>query len=187
MAEQLAQGEKMLGGIETELEERTRPAFARQHAPRGLPLPEQPAPEQDNNAGKSRTFGDGRPRRLPGSAEATSEKNIARTMLVIASSGADKVCVHEERGDLQSNEAKTRMFILYGMVQILVWGVRLEFLRDAIEAHRIDLLEVAVNPEFDVTNPFREHVTRIEIRFFRPIEFDEKGEFKTVTQEELHA
>jgi hypothetical protein len=186
MAEQLAGREGVLKGLETELEQNTRPAGGRtQQEPAAL-KPPQPAGDKADAAEKPRPFSDGRPRRLAASSEATPEKGVARTMLVIASSGADKVCEHDERMDMQCNEPKTRMFLVYGLVQILVWGRRLDLLRDAIEAHRIDLLEVASNPDIDVTYRFREHVTQIEIRYFRPLEYDEKGEFKTVTQEELY-
>jgi hypothetical protein len=184
VAERLAQGGRVLKGLEKELQENTRPPGGRTQQDAEALKPPQPAGDKADVGEKVRAFSDGRPRRLAASSEAIPEKGAAKTMLVIASNGADVVCEHNHRVDMQCNKAKTRMFIVFGTVQILVWGRRLELLRDAIEAHRIDLLEVASNPDIDMTCPFREHIMQIEIRFFRPLEYDEKGEFSTAREEQ---
>jgi hypothetical protein len=178
LAEQLAGRGGVLEGLQTELEERTRTPFARTGQ-------SQPAREEVNAEPKARTFSDGRPRRLAASTEAAPEKNVARSMLVVATDGEDVVCEHDHRVGMRCNKPKTRMFLVFGMDLILVWGRRLDILRDSIEAHRIDLLQVATNPEIDASYPGREHISRVEIRFLRPTEFDQNGEFKAVAEDNL--
>lgn len=146
--------------------------------------PQAAPPAQEDERAEAATLHDGwgKRRRRNKATQSDMFKNAARSVLFTASSGETIVCEHDKRGNVRVNAHGTVLVVRFGTEQVRVSGRRLNLLRDAFEAHRVDDVRPALRPELDVTAPDLEHIEKVSIGHAEEYAFDAQGAYTPLAE-----
>jgi hypothetical protein len=175
MAEQLAHGEKMLGGLETDLEERTRTPFARVQTAPASTISPQPKSEKDISVPSGEAHQEIERKIRSMVAQALSTTRGPSVICFIPKDRRRKYIAYPIVPEFESNEFGTVLVFQSTGTNVEVRGRNLDVLATAASFARLELVRIA-DGDFSTADAY---VT--DIMFHPPepgrLTWSEKGEY----------